>query len=372
VSAVLVTGGAGFIGSHVVDALLEAGERVRVLDSLEPLAHSGGSPPPHLSAEAELVLGDLCDRASVDRSLEGVDRVIHLGGMVGNGESMVNVRRAVEVNAGGTATLLEAVLERRDRIRRLVAASSMVVYGEGAYTCPEHGALAPPLRSEAQLDERAWEPRCPRCGRDLEPVATGEDTPLRPASVYGITKRDQEELVLVLGRAYGLETVALRYLGTYGPRQALANPYTGVAAIFAARLLAGRRPIVFEDGEQIRDLVHVSDVVVATLAALDAPDAPGHPINVASGRQVRIGELARLIARALRSELEPQVTGEHRAGDIRHCFADTTRARELLGFEARVSLEQGLPQLAAWVARQSAGERGDEALAELRARGLVR
>jgi len=288
VSAVLVTGGAGFIGSHLVDALVADGERVHVLDNLDPLAHATGERPRHLSRDAELVVADLRDRDAVDRALDGVDRVFHLGGVVGNGESMVNVRKAVEVNCGGTATLLEAVLDRRDRIRRLVVASSMVVYGEGAYSCAEHGLLAPALREVERLKGRAWEPACPICGRDLKPAPTTEDTPLRPSSVYGITKRDQEEMALVLGRAYGLEAVALRYLNTYGPRQALGNPYTGVAAIFAARLLAGRRPRVFEDGEQVRDLVHVSDVVRATEAAMQAPGAPGHAINVATGRQVRV------------------------------------------------------------------------------------
>jgi dTDP-L-rhamnose 4-epimerase len=370
VSAVLVTGGAGFIGSHLVDELSASGERVRVLDCLDPLAHPAGRPA-HLGPEAELVVGDLRDREAVDRALDGVDRVFHLGGVVGNGESMVNVHRAVEVNAGGTANLLEAVLARRDRIRRLVAASSMVVYGEGSYACAIHGRRHSPLRSPAQLRRREWEPLCPSCRRELKPLPTDEDTALRPASVYGITKRDQEELVLVLGRAYGLETVALRYLNVYGPRQALGNPYTGVAAIFAARLLSGRRPLVFEDGRQIRDLVHVRDVVRATAAAMDAPSAPGHAINVATGRAVRVGELARLLASALGSALEPDVTGEFRAGDIRHCFAGTARARELLGFAADAKLEEGLPELAAWVEAQVVDERGDEALAGLRDRGLV-
>jgi dTDP-L-rhamnose 4-epimerase len=370
VSAVLVTGGAGFVGSHLVDALLARGERVRVLDNLDELAHESGGPGP-LSPEAELLVGDLRDRGAVERALAGVDRVFHLGGVVGNGESMLNVRRAVDANAGGTATLMEAVLERRDRVRRLVAASSMVVYGEGSYRCAEHGPAAPPVRSPEQLRRREWEPRCPRCGLELEPTATSEDAPLRPASVYGITKRDQEELVLVLGRAYGLDTVALRYLGIYGPRQALTNPYTGVAAIFAARLLNGRAPLVFEDGRQLRDLVHVGDVVRATLAAMDAPRAPGHAINVASGERVRILELARRLAAALAPSIEPRVTGEFRAGDIRHCFADLSRARELLGFEAERTLAAGLPELAEWVALQTADERGDQALAELRAHGLV-
>ena len=369
-SAVLVTGGAGFVGSHLVDVLLARGERVRVLDNLDPLAHADGRPG-HLDREAELIVGDLADREAVERALEGVDRVFHLGGVVGNGESMVNVRRSVDANAGGTATLLEAVLARRERVRRLVAASSMVVYGEGSYRCCEHGRLAPPPRPLGQLRRRAWEPLCPRCGEVLEPVPTREDDPLRPLSVYGITKRDQEELVLVLGRAYGLETVALRYLNIYGPRQALANPYTGVAAIFAARVLAGQRPRVFEDGAQLRDLVHVSDVVDATLAAMDADAAPGHAINVATGRQVGVLELARQITSALGSQLEPDVTGEYRLGDIRHCFADVGLSRELLGFAAQRELRDGIPELADWVAAQTVDERGDDALAELRARGLV-
>ena len=369
-STVLVTGGAGFIGSHLVDALLARGERVRVLDNLDPLAHRGGVPA-HLDRAAELQVGDLCDPRAVGQALVGVDRVFHLGGVVGNGESMINVRRAVDANSAGTATLMEAVLERRDRVRRLVVASSMVVYGEGSYACSEHGHRAPALRSGEQLRRREWEPRCDRCGRELTPVATVEDAPLRPTSVYGITKRDQEELVLVLGRAYELETVALRYLNVYGPRQALGNPYTGVAAIFAARLLNGRAPLVFEDGGQIRDLVHVSDVVAGTLAAMDAPAAPTHAINIATGRRVRVVELARAIARALGSQVEPEVTGEFRAGDIRHCFADVRLASRLLGFEAGHSLERGLPELAEWVAAQQVEERGDEAVALLRQRGLV-
>jgi dTDP-L-rhamnose 4-epimerase len=369
-SRVLVTGGAGFVGSHLVDLLLARGERVRVLDNLDPLAHPSGRPE-HLDGEAELVVGDLRDGATVERALEGVERVFHLGGVVGNGESMVNVRRAVDHNAGGTATLLEAVVKRRDRIRRLVAASSMVVYGEGSYRCEAHGVVHPALRSPERLRRREWEPSCPACGRPAAPVPTREDAPLRPTSVYGITKRDQEELVLVLGRAYGVETVALRYLNVYGPRQALGNPYTGVAAIFAARILNGRRPLVFEDGAQIRDLVHVSDVVRATALAMDAPAAAGHAVNVATGRRVGILDLAGRIAAALGSDLEPELTGEFRAGDIRHCFADVSRARELLGFEARTALDDGLPELAEWMARSVVPERGDAALAELRSHGLV-
>jgi dTDP-L-rhamnose 4-epimerase len=371
VSAVLVTGGAGFIGAHLVDALLADGERVRILDNLDPLAHPSGEPPEHLDPAAELIRGDLRDAAAVAAALEGCDRVFHLGGIVGNGESMNNVRKAIDSNSGGTATLLEQVIERRDRIRRVVVASSMVVYGEGSYRCAEHGVVAPPLRGAEQLRERRWEPPCPTCGRDLEPVAVTEDRALRPNSVYGISKRDTEELALVLGEAYGFEATALRYLNVYGPRQALANPYTGVAAIFSARLLNGKRPRVFEDGRQIRDLVHVSDVVAATRAAMDAEGAPGRAFNVATGRRIEIGALAARLAELLAPELAPEITGEFRAGDIRHCYADTSAASEVLGFEASVGLDAGLPELVEWVAGRQVSERGDEAAAELRARGLI-
>jgi dTDP-L-rhamnose 4-epimerase len=371
VSVTLVTGGAGFIGSHLVDALLTRGRRVRVLDSLDPLAHPSGAPPAHLAADAELMIGDLRDADTVARAVEDVDAVFHLGGVVGNGESLVNIRRAVDANCGGTATLMEAVLARRDRIRRVVVASSVVVYGEGVARCPEHGELRSPTRSVEQLRAREWEPRCRRCGRELTPVACREEHPLRPLSVYAITKRDQEELALTLGRAYGLEAVALRYNNVYGPRQALGNPYTGVAAIFAARALAGRAPIVFEDGGQLRDLVHVSDVVAATLTAMDAQAAPGRALNVSTGRTIRVGELARAILRELGSDLEPDVTGEYRAGDVRHWFADPSAAREVLGFRAAARFEDRLPELVEWAAAQPVEEVGDDALAGLRARGLV-
>ncbi len=367
----LVTGGAGFVGSHLVDALLVEGDSVRILDNLDPLVHPTGAPPAHLDPEAELLAGDLRDREAVDAALEGVDRVFHLGGIVGHGESMVNVRRAVDVNCGGTATLLEAVVARRDQVRRVVAASSMAVYGEGAYACNEHGTIAPPPRPLAQLRRREWEPVCHLCEGRVRPIATPETTPLGPTTVYGITKRDQEELTLVLGKAYGLETVALRLLNVYGSRQALSNPYIGVAGIFASRLLADRPPLAYEDGGQLRDFVHVSDAVRALLAAMGAPGAAGRAINVATGVPMSVFDLARGVAAALGSPLSPTASGEFRAGDVRHCFGDPELARELLGFETRWAVDDMLPELAEWVNAQSIDENGDEALADLRARGLV-
>ena len=368
----LVTGGAGFIGSHLVDSLLAEGHAVRVLDDLLAQAHPTGTAR-FLAKDAELVVGDLRDRATIDRVLERVDAVFHLGGMVGNGQSMVEVRRYVDVNGVGTATLLEGIAARRDRIRRLVVSSSMAVYGDGAYRCEEHGVVARVRRPEARVQARLWEPLCPRCDREVQGVPTPEDHPLEPLSTYGISKRDQEELCLVLGRAWGVPTIALRYLNTYGSRQALSNPYTGVAALMATRLLHGKRPVIFEDGRQRRDLVHVSDVVAANLAALRADERAWYlPYNVGTGSSVTIAELAALLARGLGRAIEPELTGLFRRGDIRHCFADVTRPRELLGWQARVPLTEGAAELVAWAAGEHPEDLTDRANEELRAAGIIR
>lgn len=368
---VLVTGGAGFIGSHLVDALVRRGDAVRVLDSLIDQAHPTGHAR-FLSPDAELIVGDLRDRTTVDRALDSVTVVWHQGGMVGNGQSMYDVRRYIDVNAVGTATLLEAMLARRAQFRRLVVASSMVVYGDGAYQCSEHGRVAGVIRPLERLRRGAWEPICPRCGQDVAPVPTPEDHPREPTSTYAISKRDQEELALVLGRAHGLPTVVLRYLNTYGSRQSLGNPYTGVAAIIATRLLNGRPPLIFEDGRQRRDFVHVSDVVQANLAAADAGEAGLYEAyNVGTGRSVTVLELASLIARGLGVEAEIGPSGEFRVGDIRHCFADVSRAKARLGWQARRELAGGIAELLEWAAGEKPEDRTDGANAELRARRLI-
>jgi dTDP-L-rhamnose 4-epimerase len=368
---VLVTGGAGFIGSHVVDALLARGFDVRVFDNLLDQAHPSGRAQ-FLTKHAELVVGDLRDRPALDAALRGISAVFHLGAIVGNGQSLVEIRRYVDINSVGTATLLEALIARRAELRRLVVASSMVVYGDGAYACNEHGRQ-PASRPRERLSRGLWEPVCPICSAVVRPIAIAEDQALSPISPYGICKRDQEELCLQVGRAYRIPTIALRLLCTYGSRQALGNPYTGVAAIWASRLLNGKPPVVFEDGQQQRDFLHVSDAARAFIAALDSSGVCDYQaFNVGSGKTHTIYDLARTLGASLGSALLPKLTGEYREGDIRHCFANLTRALEILKWRATTSLEDGIAELAGWAAEQRPSDRSDHAFDELRQNGVIR
>jgi dTDP-L-rhamnose 4-epimerase len=366
----LVTGGAGFIGSHLVRSLVERGDEVVVLDSLEPQVHGGT--PPDLPASVELIVGDVGDADAADRALSGVDRVVHLAAAVGVGQSMYEIARYTERNTMATARFLERVVAQRPLPLRLVVASSMSIYGEGEYACEEHGRVAPGPRPEEQLLARSWELSCELCGRELEPVGTSESKALIPTSIYAITKRDHEELCLVTGAAYGIPTVALRFFNVYGPGQALSNPYTGVAAIFASRLLNRRPPIVFEDGEQSRDFIHVSDIVRGILLALESDRASGHAMNLGTGAPTTVAQVARVIADGLGLDTEPELNEQYRAGDIRHCRADVARARELLGFEAQVPFAEGMRDLLGWLQDQHAVDRVDDATDELAARGLTK
>jgi dTDP-L-rhamnose 4-epimerase len=366
----LVTGGCGFIGSHLVQTLVDAGDEVIVLDSLESQVHAGTPPPlPH---DVELIHGSVGDHEKVDRALEGVDRVVHLGASVGVGQSMYEIAGYVENNTLATAVFLQRLVAAERRPQRIVVASSMSIYGEGEYACDEHGAIAPGPRPDEQLLARQWECVCSVCGRELRPIGTRETKPLIPTSVYAITKRDHEELCLVVGSAYSVPTVALRFFNVYGPGQALSNPYTGVAAIFASRLLNGRPPVIFEDGRQSRDFIHVSDIVRGIVRALESDAAVGQAINLGTGRASTVEEVAALLSKGIGVDVEPERNGRSRAGDIRHCYADTTRAASLLGFRANVQLEDGMHELADWLSGQEAVDRVDAATSELVARGLAR
>ncbi|HKD33063.1 MAG TPA: NAD-dependent epimerase/dehydratase family protein [Gaiellaceae bacterium] len=363
---VLITGGAGFIGSHLADELLRAGYSVRALDLLVQQVHgnSGSQRPDYLDAEIELIPGDVRNAEVVRGALESADAVIHLAARVGVGQSMYEQAEYAGANTLGTTVLLDALHEHP--VRKLVVASSMSVYGEGAYE-PVPAAE----RTREQLERRDWEPRGAH-GEELTPVPTAETKEPALASVYALTKFDQERLCLLYGASYDIPTVALRLFNVYGPRQALSNPYTGALAIFASRLLNDRPPVVYEDGNQRRDFVHVADVARAFLRALEDDGADGRAVNVASGDGVSILELAQALARVLGKDIAPELPGTYRAGDIRHCFADVTLARELLGFEARADRDEALAELAQWLETQPASDHFDRAAAELAERGLTR
>ncbi len=370
---VLVTGGAGFVGSHLVDALITRGDSVRVLDTFEPQVHGqDGGLPAYWNPGAELVRGSVTDPQTVAGALDGIDVVLHHAALVGVGQSMYDIARYCQVNTGGAGVLLEAIVRRRGRLRKVIVASSMSVYGEGAYRTPAGEMRAPRLRTRDRLERAEWEMRDPTTGAGLAPMPTPESKPLQPTSVYAVTKRDHEELFLTVGYAYRIPTVALRYFNIYGERQALSNPYTGVAAIFSARVLNGQPPVIFEDGEQSRDFVHVSDVVQANLLALKTDRADYQAINVGTGRPTTVRQVADAILGALDARgLVPTVLGKFREGDIRHCYADITLARTLLGYEPRIAFADGMRQLVEWVRGQRAVDRFDDAHQQLVTRGLA-
>jgi dTDP-L-rhamnose 4-epimerase len=370
---VLITGGAGFIGSHLADRLLADGHEVRALDNLDPQVHPQGERPDYLDPEVELQAGDVRDRDAVRRAVDGVDAVIHFAAAVGVGQSMYEIERYTSINAIGAAVVLEEILERRDAVRKLLVASSMSIYGEGQYRNPRTGetGLAPWLRSEQQLAAREWD-LLGDAGTPLEPEPTAETKPLRPTSIYAINKRDHEEMFLVSGAAYGIPAVALRFFNVYGERQSLSNPYTGAAAIFSSRLLNDRPPLVFEDGRQTRDFIDVRDIARCCALALTEDGADGRTLNVGTGVPTSIVAVAETIARGLGKEIEPELVGKYRAGDIRHCYADTSLAQQLLGFRAEIPFEAGMQDLLAWLEGREAEDSVDAAREALVARGLAR
>ena len=367
---VLITGGAGFVGAHVTNELLAGGYDVRILDVLHPQVHGRGEKrPDYLNDEAELIVGDVRDPRAVERCLQGIDAVYHFCSLVGVGQSMYEVERYTSVNNVGTAVLLEALIKRP--VERLVVASSMSVYGEGLYTNARGETRAATDRTVEQLRAGDWEVR-DLDGEPLTPAPTPETKQPALASVYALSKFDQEQMCLILGRSYGIPAVALRFFNIYGPYQALSNPYTGVLAIFAARLLNAKAPLINEDGAQLRDFVSVYDVARACRMALEVPEAAGEIFNVASGIQISIRELACRVIAALNTRgVQPEVTGQYRVGDIRHCFADIGKARRILGFEPQVELGKGLVDLAEWLDGQIAQDRTQESRAELARRGLM-
>ena len=370
---ILVTGGAGFIGSHLVDALIAQGHKVRILDALVEQVHLG-KVPPHLNPKAEFIKGAICDVALLDRALDGIDIVSHQAAEVGVGQSMYEPVRYMQANTMGTTILLDRMSQRQrvKPFKKLVVASSMSIYGEGAYDCSHCGEVHPQLRPAEQLQAHEWEVKCPKCGEPIKAKNTSEAKPLFPTSVYAISKQDQEQLCLVMGRAYGIPTVALRYFNVYGTRQALSNPYTGLCAIFSSRLLNGRAPLVYEDGAQSRDFVHVSDIVQANLLALSIPRADYLPVNIGTGVANSVNRIGEMLAAGLGKDIKAEIVAQYREGDIRHCVSDITRAQKLLGFSPKVKLQDGLKDLLTWVSQQHSVDRSAEATAELAKHNLMR
>ncbi|WP_062114811.1 MULTISPECIES: NAD-dependent epimerase/dehydratase family protein [Sphingobium] len=366
---ILVTGGAGFIGRAVCRELLGRGYEVRVLDCLVEQVHGEGERPADLDNQVELQRGDLRNGHAVEKALQGIDAVVHLAAEVGVGQSMYEVERYTSVNDVGTAVLFERLIDRP--VRRVVTASSMSIYGEGLYRDVDGKIVQDAERGAVGDGQKNWEP-LDGAGRPLTPVATPEWKRPQLASIYALNKYVQERITHIMTAPYGMEGVCLRLFNVYGPGQALSNPYTGVLAIFAARLLNGQSPMIFEDGEQRRDFVHVSDVARAFADALELPQAAGGTFNIGSGQDRSVTEVAQKLAAAMgREDIEPEIVGKARSGDIRHCFCDTRLAEDVLGFRARQEFSQGLAELAEWVALQTADDRVNQARAELEARGLV-
>ncbi|AVA25581.1 SDR family NAD(P)-dependent oxidoreductase [Rhizobium sp. NXC24] len=366
-SRILITGGCGFIGRHVAEELIENGYEVRVLDAMIDQVH--GDAEVHLSSAAEIIRGDVRDKEAVRKALQNIDGVIHLAAEVGVGQSMYEIARYVGGNDLGTAVLLEMIIGLP--VKRIVVASSMSVYGEGLYVSRSGEYFGFIRRNGARIRQGQWDPLGPN-GEVLVPAPTDEEKPVDLASIYALTKFAQERQILIFGEAYGVEAVALRLFNVFGAGQALSNPYTGVLANFASRLANGHPAMIFEDGEQRRDFVHVGDVARAFRLALEQPRAPGHVINIGSGQAYTISQVAMLLAEAMGlPQITPEITGKSRSGDIRHCFADISKARELLGFEPRHRLDNSLGPFAEWVLASGAVDRNAEMTRHLQERGLI-
>lgn len=369
---ILVTGGAGFIGSHLVDRLVDQGHTVSVLDSIEPQVHRTSRG--HRNPGASYLEASVLDPDAIRAAGEGATKVVHLAAQVGVGQSMYQISRYVSENSLGTAVLLETLGGMAPLIDTLVVASSMSIYGEGLYACArcgrQHGEFT---RSHEQLLARQWQPRCVYCGTDGQALPTPEDKPLQVDSVYAVTKRDHEELCLIFGRSRGIRTIALRFFNVYGPRQSLSNPYTGVAAIFSSRLLNGQPPVIFEDGLQSRDFIHVSDIVQAIELSLTRDDVGNVAMNVGTGAPTTVLDVAEGLAKELELDISPETLGRFRQGDVRHCFADISKARQLLGYEPNVAFADGLHELVEWIRSDTppSDDLTPQATQELAQRGLV-
>ena len=375
--SILITGGAGFIGSQLALALIARGHTVRVLDCLSPQIH-GAEPEKSplyraIAGKVDFRRGDVTVAADLAPALAGIDTVVHLAAETGTGQSMYAIRHYSDVNIGGTALLLDLIANTPFAVKSVVVASSRAVYGEGKYRCAEHGIVYPGNRAVADMERGAFGVRCPQCGTFAEMVPTDEEAPVRPSSVYGITKLTQEQMVLTVTAALGISGVAFRYQNVYGPGQALSNPYTGILSIFSTRIRHGKGINIFEDGKESRDFVYIDDVVAATVAAIEHAAPLNAVLNVGSGAPTDVLKVATSLQRLLGTTVPTDVTGQFRVGDIRHNVADIERARAVLGFAPKVTLDEGIRRFVVWMQTEELQpDRYEQSLAEMRAKGLFK
>lgn len=367
---ILVTGGAGFIGSFLVDELIKEGYKVRILDNLEKQVHQGNIPS-YLNKKAEFIKGDVRNYNNFQDSLKGIDAIFHLAATVGVTQSNYLIKKYTETNIGGTSNLLDILVNDKHEVKKVITISSMTGYGEGNYKCITCGLVRPSLRKEEQLKKKDWNLYCPNCHKIVEPLPTDENALDFPNSVYGLSKKLQQDLILLVGKVYNIPSVVLRGFNVYGPRQSLSNPYTGVTAIFISRLKNKQPLVIYEDGLQTRDFISVHDIVEALVLALEKEQASYEMFNIGSGKGTSILEVAKTLSNLLgRSDLI-QVSQEYRKNDIRHCFADISKAKDLLGWEPKFSLEQGLKELIKWSIKQRAYDKFSQAQKELQKKGLI-
>jgi dTDP-L-rhamnose 4-epimerase len=368
---VLVTGGAGFIGSFVVDMLVEQGNEVLIYDNLDPQVHPQGKKPVYLNKEAKFIRGDVQDYEKFAKVIKGIEQVYHLAAKVGVGQSMYEISSYVEVNIGGTANLLDILTNSRNHVEKVLVAGSMSSYGEGRYRCEKDGKVNPPLRTEDQMARGDWELHCPICGKMVKPLPTDEAKPQICNSIYALTKKDQEDMVLMWGNAYKVPTVALRFFNVYGPRQALSNPYTGVCAIFMSRIKNGNPPVIYEDGEQTRDFISVKDIARACIMAMNYEEADYQVFNVGTGKPTSVKRVAEILTQIYGNPIAPEITRNFRKGDVRHCISNPSKIARTIGFRSEIDFISGMKELVEWTETVKAEDRFEIATSELKGKGLI-
>ncbi|MBT3602669.1 MAG: NAD-dependent epimerase/dehydratase family protein [Candidatus Latescibacteria bacterium] len=369
---ILVTGGMGFVGSYLVDELLQRGHQVRIFDCLDPQVHTTGEVPDYANPDAEFIQGDVRDYDAFKKALDGMEIVFHQAAAVGMGQSQYEIKKYVDINTGGTANMLDILVNNKHKVEKMIVAASQTSYGEGLYKCQEHGIQHPGLRPASQLKKHEWEHKCPVCSANMSATPTSEDTERICYAIYAQTKTHQEDLVLNIGKAYKIPAVALRYFNIFGPRQSLSNPYTGVGAIFMSRLKNGKRPVIYEDGKQSRDFISVHDIVQANMLAMENPNGDYQAFNVGSGKATSIEQIALTLSNILGVEhLTPEIVENYREGDTRHSIADISHIKDTLGFKPNVTFENGMEELVEWAREEDAVDGFAKAQAELQQRGLT-